>query len=111
MSETTKKQNDTTVCTDCFKSLGTGSRMKIYTYLHEKGPETVSNVVKIAGLRQPTVSYHLRDMEKKGLLSARKSGKEVYYSVNDQCRNSDEKCVLANIKFPVYQSRVNVKNK
>ena len=104
------KTADSSICTECFKSLGTGSRMKIYTYLHSNGPDIVNNVVKVVGLRQPTVSYHLKDMEKKGLLNGKKSGKEVYYSINEYCKNYDDKCVLTTIKFPDQNSRSHAKD-
>lgn len=61
------------------------SKRKIYEFLSMTGEKTVSELTLMLGLRQPTVSYHLKQMEKKGLLESRKQGRKVYYSVKMQC--------------------------
>lgn len=90
---------ETVSCTKCFGSLGIDSRMKIYKFLKETGKSTVSDVVAIVGLTQPTVSYHLKAMKGAGLLVSSKKGKEVFYSVNDNCPSNSVGCILANLKF------------
>ena len=97
-----KKQilKDGPVCTKCFNTLGVPSRMRIYRFLRDKGENTVTAVVKIAKLTQPTVSYHLKEMRDTGLLKSRKSGKEVYYSINPECSVYHEECVLYKVNFP-----------
>lgn len=77
-------------CSNCFRSLGVPSRMKIYMYLQSKDNASVSEVVDVVGLKQPTVSYHLKEMEDQGLLESKKSGKEVYYKIGKGCKN----CIL-----------------
>ena len=81
-------------CTNCFKALSTPSRMVIYSYLESEEKARVSEIVQVAKLRQPTVSYHLKEMEKCGLLSSERKGKEVYYSVSHICPYDNHKCVL-----------------
>lgn len=61
------------------------SKRKIYEYLTAKGEKTVMEITRIMKLRQPTVSYHLRVMKKKGLLASRREGREVFYSVKMTC--------------------------
>lgn len=78
------------LCSNCFRSLGVPSRMKIYTFLKDKKAATVSEIVEVVGLKQPTVSYHLKEMEEAGLLESKKVGKEVYYKIGGSCSN----CVL-----------------
>jgi len=78
------------ICANCFRSLGVPSRMKIYTYLQEKKTASVSELVNVVALKQPTVSYHLKEMEATGLLTSKKVGKEVYYQVGSGCKN----CIL-----------------
>lgn len=80
------------ICANCFKSLSVPSRLKIYMYLQEKNKATVSDIVSYIKLKQPTVSYHLKDMQEHGLLSSKKLGKEVYYQVAQGCKN----CILKN---------------
>ena len=78
------------MCANCFRSLSVPSRMKIYLYLQEKKSAGVSEIVEVVQLKQPTVSYHLKDMESQGLLSSKKLGKEVYYQIGTGCNN----CIL-----------------
>lgn len=80
------------LCSNCFRSLGVPSRMKIYTFLKDKKAATVSEVVDVMDLKQPTVSYHLKEMEDAGLLISKKIGKEVYYQVSGKCST----CILKN---------------
>ncbi len=95
-----KKSRPNENCTECFKSLSVQSRMDIYSFLNEHGPSTVNQIVDIIKLRQPTVSYHLKGMEKNGILKSEKRGKEVLYSIDTFCATYEEKCVLSDIKFP-----------
>jgi len=90
---------ENTPCTKCFGSLGIESRMKIYKFLKKNGKSTVSAVVDVVGLTQPTVSYHLKEMKDAGLLTGSKSGKEVYYSVNKSCPSNILGCFLAQANF------------
>jgi len=86
-------------CAGCFRSLGIDARIAIYSYLRDHGESTVSTLVDLVNLTQPTVSYHLKDMKDLGLLSSRKSGKEVYYSVNHGCSEGGCDCVLNGVSF------------
>jgi DNA-binding transcriptional ArsR family regulator len=101
MTKTSKNiKTENPVCTKCFNTLGVSSRMRIYRFLRDKGEETVGAVVNIIKLTQPTVSYHLKEMKESGLLKSRKSGKEVYYSINPDCEMYEEECVLHKVLFP-----------
>ena len=73
--------------------------MKIYDFLKKNTQATVSQLVKVVGLTQPTVSYHLGEMKKAGLLSDNKVGKQVYYSIKEGCETSSKSCVLHNVEF------------
>ena len=88
------------VCTRCFNTLGVSSRMKIYRFLRDSGENTVNTVVDLVRLTQPTVSYHLKEMKDCGILKSRKSGKEVYYSVDPDCPVYLDECVLHKVQFP-----------
>jgi len=61
------------------------SRRKIYEYLATHGEKTVNEITQVMKLRQPTVSYHLRQMKKEGILTSRRQGREVFYSVKLTC--------------------------
>jgi ArsR family transcriptional regulator len=82
-------------CTDCFRSVSVPSRMAIYNFISVSGGEaTVGQVVDYIGLRQPTVSYHLKEMKDAGLLKSRKAGKEVFYSIHGICPNDGDVCII-----------------
>ena len=61
------------------------SKRKIYEFLSIAGEKTVSEITLMIGLRQPTVSYHLKQMQEQGLLAKRKEGRKVYFSVKMAC--------------------------
>lgn len=61
------------------------SKRKIYEVLSMAGEKTVSELTVVMKLKQPTVTHHLREMEKEGLLASRKDGRKVYYSVKMSC--------------------------
>jgi len=73
--------------------------MQIFLYLKEKGEQTVSAIVEQTSLSQPTISYHLKNMANAGLLAKRRSGKEIFYTINDRCPNNDQKCALKQLGF------------
>ena len=68
--------------------------MKIYEFLEGTKKASVTEVVSVVGLTQPTVSYHLKEMEDYGLLKSVKAGKEVFYSLSHVCPVDNGKCVL-----------------
>ena len=68
--------------------------MKIYDFLTKHQRASVSVIVPEIKVTQPTVSYHLKEMEKSGLLSSQKIGKEVYYMISHICPYDNARCVL-----------------
>lgn len=78
-------KNSTFCCPLAMPQMEDPSRRKIYEYLSMKGERTVAEITKMVDLRQPTVSYHLKAMKKQGLLTSRKEGREVFYSVKMSC--------------------------
>lgn len=100
MSSNGKKLNKNVVkCTSCFKSVSVPSRMVIYSFLTKNTSATVGKIVEEVGLTQPTVSYHLKEMKYSGLLSNKKIGKEVHYSINHMCPHLERACVLHGLDF------------
>lgn len=90
-----------TACTNCFKSLGVPSRMAIYKYLSGSGASSVGSIVSVVELTQPTVSHHLKEMKESGMLNSYKKGKEVFYTINNECPHFHRECVLRGIDIPV----------
>ena len=77
--------SDSFCCPLAMPQMADPSRRKIYEFLSMAGEKTVSELTAVVRLKQPTVSYHLRQMEKGGLLTSRKEGRKVYYSVKMGC--------------------------
>ena len=84
------------ICPSCLGLIGEGTRAKIISKLKKES----FNVKKIAGcfyLTQPTISHHLRALEKMGMIFAKKIGRETYYSLNTKypCKS----CQIFKIPF------------
>lgn len=63
-----------------FKSLAHSKRLEIITLLH--GHQlTVNQIVQMTALRQSTVSQHLTELRSRHLVTSKRIGKEMYYSL------------------------------
>jgi DNA-binding transcriptional ArsR family regulator len=80
-------------CQGCFSSLGIKSRYQIYEFL-KNSKKSVSEIVEFIGLKQPTVTYHLKQMEETGLLKSSKEGHFVYYQISHFCPQTLKNCIL-----------------
>ena len=65
-----------------FKALSEMSRLKIIIAL-EEGEKNVTKLVEVTGLTQANLSRHLQILVEAGILSRRKEGLAVYYSISD----------------------------
>jgi ArsR family transcriptional regulator, arsenate/arsenite/antimonite-responsive transcriptional repressor len=92
MSKTKTKKE----CPECLCSIGEKARIRIIELLKEK-PLNVSKIAECFCLKQPTITHHLRTLEKMGILVAKKVGRETYYSLNKKypCKN----CQILKIPF------------
>ncbi|MFP4070046.1 MAG: ArsR/SmtB family transcription factor [Opitutales bacterium] len=66
------------------------ARIAIVTLLQERGEVCCGEIVKHLPLAQPTVSQHLKAMDKAGLLQTRQCGPKVCYSLD--CEKIREFC-------------------
>jgi len=65
---------------DFLKALAHPSRLLILCILCE-GEKSVTELERLLALRQPTVSQQLARLRSDGLVSARRDGKAIYYSL------------------------------
>jgi len=73
-------------CVGCFRVMASNPRWRIFQYLKDFGKKTaVSKLVKLVGLKQPTVSFHLNKLFKEGFIKRQKSGREVYCQIHKKC--------------------------
>ena len=66
-----------------FKALGDETRYKIVSALAKK-ERCACELPKLVGRAQPTVSLQLKYLTKTGILSNRREGKQIIYSIRDK---------------------------
>ena len=66
---------------ELFGLLGDRTRLQIVMLL-SKGPRNVSSLCETLRLPQPTASHHLALLREAGLISNRREGKQIFYSLN-----------------------------
>ncbi len=69
---------------ETFKALGDPVRVKILKILKEN-PRTVSELVNNFDVSQPAISHHLAVLKSVGLVTSKRDGRVVYYSLNLKC--------------------------
>ena len=67
---------------DIFKQMGDGSRVRIFWLLCHC-EECVINISSMVDMSSPAVSHHLRQLKTSGLITSRREGKEVYYTLSN----------------------------
>ncbi|EXS71693.1 ArsR/SmtB family transcription factor [Sphingobium sp. Ant17] len=63
-----------------FKALSDGTRRALLEYLVREGEQSVHALTAVAGVSQPMVSRHLGKLKRAKLVTARKAGRETFYS-------------------------------
>jgi ArsR family transcriptional regulator len=84
-------------------ALAQESRLALFRLLVKRGPEgyTPSQLTEELGVPRPTLSFHLKELQRAGLIDARREGRFLYYSPNFPRMNeligflTDNCCVLA----------------
>jgi hypothetical protein len=75
-------------CFNCFQSLSVPARFQIFQALnHSSRPRslTVSDLANLTSLSQPTVTFHLNQLENSGLIKRRKRGRQVFCQISPKC--------------------------
>jgi len=73
-------------CSGCFAGLSCGIRIEIINLLKKKKELSVSEIAKHFKVTQPTITHHLQYLKESGILTSKKEGRMVYYSLNPQCK-------------------------
>ena len=79
-----------------FHIMGDETRLSVLMAL-QKGERNVTSLVKQLKMPQSTVSHHLALMRMVGLVTTRRSGKEIFYSINGE-EISSQKALQAMLK-------------
>ena len=73
-------------CLNCLKSIAVPARFQIFYHLMKaKKQSPVSSLGKLTGLRQPTVTFHLNQLQKAGLIAKNRVGKNVFCRLSAHC--------------------------
>ncbi|MCL6510193.1 MAG: metalloregulator ArsR/SmtB family transcription factor [Anaerolineae bacterium] len=76
-------EREATQLAELFRALGDASRVRILSAI-AKGERNVGAIADIVGISESAVSHHLRGLRQMRLVRARKDGRQVYYSVDDE---------------------------
>jgi len=82
---------------DIFKALGDPTRLRIVQMLARNGETCVCMIVDELGMHQPAVSHHMAKLKQAGLLSARKDGQWVHYSLKTDALKNGPLAFLSEI--------------
>jgi DNA-binding transcriptional ArsR family regulator len=67
---------------ELFGAFSDASRVQIISVLAQ-AEQNVGNVAKAVGMSQPAVSHHLRALRQLRLVTVRKAGRQVFYSLDE----------------------------
>lgn len=70
-----------TTATRVLDALGEANRRLLVELLHEHGESTVTTLADRSGLRQPSVSKHLKVLSEADLVTARPEGRRRHYAL------------------------------
>lgn len=82
---------------ELFKVFGDATRTKILSCL-EISELCVCDIAECLNMNKSAISHQLRILRQAKLVKTRKSGKEVFYSLDDDHVSEIYKCALAHIK-------------
>ncbi len=67
---------------ELFRAFSDTSRVRIMSALLD-GEKNVSTLAELVGISESAVSHHMRGLRQTHIVTARRDGKEVYYSITD----------------------------
>lgn len=75
---------DSSIVLELLNALNDPSRQQIILLFEKQKEYCVSDIAQHFDISRPTISHHLNLMKRAKLLTSRKEGKEVYYSLNKE---------------------------
>ena len=79
----TRNDNDFLNLLDFLSVLGNKDRLLIVKTLNERGEQCVCELELLLDKSQPSISHHLRNLERIGLIRGWKKGKFTYYNLEE----------------------------
>jgi ArsR family transcriptional regulator, arsenate/arsenite/antimonite-responsive transcriptional repressor len=69
-------------CADFFSAFSDKTRQEIVMIFTKQREFCVNDIASQFSLSRPTISHHLNLLKRAKILSSRKEGKEIYFSIN-----------------------------
>ena len=75
---------DTTFATNAFATLGHAGRLAVFRLLMRHAPQGVrpTEIAAVLDIKQNTLSHHLSDLERAGLIRSTRQGRSLFYAVD-----------------------------
>ncbi len=89
-------QNTAIQLAELFRTLGDSARILILAALSER-EHSVSDLAERANLSESAASHHLRHLRQTRLVKARKEGRHVFYSLDDEHVEQLLRCGLEHV--------------
>lgn len=71
-------------CVAFCRAMGDDTRQEVLRLLQQNGEMRVGDIVKaFKKSSQPTISHHLKVLKQERLVTSRRRGKEIYYSLDE----------------------------
>lgn len=90
--------NENNIDIDVIKALADETRLDILRLLGNR-EMNVNEIASNSTVSRPTISHHLQIMKRARILTSRKEGKEMYYSINTYVLTSLAQSILGFITF------------
>lgn len=68
-----------------FKVLGNDTRLRLLHALHRGGEVSVGELAEQVGMRPQAISNQLQRLADRGIVTARRDGNRIFYSIADPC--------------------------
>ena len=78
---------------ETYKALADESRLRIVSIL-SRGAFSVGELTDLLGLSQPTVSHHLKILQRAGVTTSRKDGTWVFYTLHESTETKPQRLVI-----------------
>jgi ArsR family transcriptional regulator len=76
-------ENQAARLAELFRAMSDASRVLIIAALLD-GPMHVQSLAQVAGISESGASHHLRSLRQMRVVSSRRQGQRVYYSIHDE---------------------------
>jgi DNA-binding transcriptional ArsR family regulator len=87
------QRNNLTKTASLLKAVAHPTRLKILCLLGDSKKLSVNDISEKTACEQSLISHHLTGMKSKGILSVKREGKNIYYSLTDRKLLGILKCI------------------